>query len=172
MSYDTHQYEAQIAAHAGFDPVPTGLWPSLGDPRVTVIVPIASDSYLFEKAGLAKITVPMMAIGGTADTGTPYTWGSRPAYDYASSAHKTLVTFVGGEHFIVASCESMPWWSATPFYQWVCFDPVWDKDRSIDLVNHFSTAFLLAELKGDAAAAKALAPENVTFPGIQYETTD
>ena len=30
----------------------------------------------------------------------------------------------------------------------------------------------LAELKGDSEAAKALAPENVTFPGIQYETTE
>ena len=44
-------------------------------------------------------------------------------------------------------------------------------DRAHDLINHFVTAFLLAELKGDSEAAKALAPENVTFPGIQYETT-
>lgn len=163
--------EADLAARAGLDPMPEGLWPSFGDPRVTAILPLAGDAYLFDQAGLAQITVPMMAIGGTADTGTPYTWGSRPTYDYAASARKTLVTFVGGEHFIMASCDSMPWWSATPFYAWVCFDPVWDKDRSIDLINHFSTAFLLAELKGDAEAAAALAPENVAFPGIQYETT-
>ena len=163
--------EAELADRAGLDSMPAGLWPSFGDPRVTAILPMAGDAYLFDQAGLAKITVPMMAIGGTADTGTPYTWGSRPAYDYTSSAHKTLVTFIGGEHFIMASCVSMPWWSATPFYAWVCFDPVWDKDRSIDLVNHFSTAFLLAELKGDAAATAALAPANVAFPGIQYETT-
>ncbi len=39
--------------------------------------------------------------------------------------------------------------------------PVWDMDRAHDLINHFATAFLLAELKGDAEAAKALAPENV-----------
>lgn len=162
---------SEMAARAGLDPMPEGLWPSFGDPRVRAILPMAGDAYLFDQAGLAKITVPVMAIGGTADTGTPYTWGSRPTYEYAASAHKTLVTFTGGEHFIVTSCESMPWWVATPFYGWVCFDPVWDKARSIDLVNHFSTAFLLAELKGDAAAAAALAPENVAFPGIQYETT-
>ncbi len=163
--------EAEMAARAGLDPMPEGLWPSFGDPRVTAIVPMAGDSYLFDQAGLSKVTIPMMAIGGTADTGTPYAWGSRPAYDYASSARKTLVTFEGGEHFIMASCESMPWWSETPFYGWVCFDPVWDKDRSIDLVNHFTTAFLLAELKGDNEAATALEAENVNFPGIQYETT-
>ena len=60
--------EADMAARAGLDPMPQGLWPSFGDPRVTAIIPIAGDSYLFDKAGLAKITVPMMAIGGTADT--------------------------------------------------------------------------------------------------------
>ena len=45
-------------------------------------------------------------------------------------------------------------------------------DRAHDLTNHFMTAFLLAELKGDPEAAAALAPENVASPGIQYETTE
>ena len=164
--------EADMAARAGQDPMPKGLWPSFGDPRVTAIVPIAGDSYLFDKAGLSKITIPMMAIGGTADTGTPYGWGVKPSYDNASSAQKALVTLEGAEHMIVAtSCQNMPWISKTPLYLWVCFDPVWNKDRGLDLIHHLSTAFLLAELKGDAEAAKALAPGNVTFPGIKYETT-
>ena len=122
---------------------------------------MAGDSYLFDKAGLAKITVPMMAIGGTADTGTPYEWGSKPSYDNASSAKKALVTLEGAEHTITSSCKNMPWISETPFGPWICFDPVWDKDRGLDLIHHFSTAFLLDTLKGDAAAAQALAPENV-----------
>ncbi|MCE7985207.1 MAG: alpha/beta fold hydrolase [Caldilinea sp. CFX5] len=164
--------EADMATRAELDPMPEGLWPSFGDPRVTVIVPMASDSYLFDKAGLAKIMIPMMAIGGTADTGTPYDWGVRPAYDYASSARKTLVTLDGAEHTITTpTCENWPWMEETPFGPWFCFDPVWDKDRGLDLIHHFSTAFLLAELKDDAAAAKALAPTNVAFPGIQYATT-
>lgn len=164
--------EADMAALAELDPMPEGLWPSFGDPRVTAIVPMASDSYLFDKAGLVKITIPMMAIGGTADTGTPYEWGVRPAYDYAASARKTLVTLEGAEHTLFNTpCANTPWLQETPFYVWGCFDPVWDKDRGLDLIHHFATAFLLAELKGDSEAAKALAPENVTFPGIQYETT-
>ena len=44
-------------------------------------------------------------------------------------------------------------------------------DRAHDLIDHFITAFLLSVLKRDPAAAEALAPENVTFPGIYYETT-
>jgi predicted dienelactone hydrolase len=161
-------HEAEMAARAGLDPIPAGLWPSFGDPRVKAIVSLAGDSYLFDKAGLSKITIPLLAIGGTADTGTPFDWGAEPAYTYASSPRKALVEFVGGEHFLLATCDAMSWWSATPFYQWVCFDPVWDKTRSIDLINHFATAFLLAELKGDAQAAAALAPENVSFPGLKY----
>lgn len=44
-------------------------------------------------------------------------------------------------------------------------------DRAHDLINHFATAFLLAELYGDEDAATALAPEAVVFPGITYEAT-
>jgi predicted dienelactone hydrolase len=163
--------EGKMASRAGLDSVPKGLWPSLGDPRVKAIIPLAGDSYLFDKAGLAKITIPMMAIGGTADTSTPYDWGSKPSYDNASSAKKALVTLEGAEHTITGSCKNLPWLSETPFNLWICFDPVWDKDRGQDLINHFATAFLLDTLKGDAAAAAALAPKNVTFPGIKYETT-
>ena len=131
---------------------------------------MASDSYLFDKAGLAKITIPMLAIGGTADTGTPYDWGIKPAYDYVTSAKKALVTMDGAEHMVVgAPCENIPWFKSTPLYQWVCFDPVWNKDRALDLTHHFTTAFLLDTLKGDTAAHAALAPEAVSFPGIEYE---
>jgi predicted dienelactone hydrolase len=163
--------EADLAEQAGLDAVPEGLWPSLGDTRVTAIVPIAGDAYLFDEAGLASVTVPMMAIGGTADTGTPFDWGSRPTYDYASSVRKALVAFIGAEHMFVGTpCENMPWIAGTPFYEFICFDPVWDKGRALDLAHHFSTAFLLAELKSDADAAAALAPNSVVFPGIEYQT--
>jgi predicted dienelactone hydrolase len=152
--------------------MPEGLWPSFGDARVTAIIPMASDSYLFDQAGLSKISIPMMAIGGTADTGTPYDWGTKPAYDYASSAQKALVTFVGAEHTIVgAPCEDMAWLREHPAYVWFCFDPVWDKERALDLIHHFSTAFLLDTLKGDLDAHAALLPDAVNFPGIEYTTT-
>jgi predicted dienelactone hydrolase len=164
--------EADMAARAGFDPMPQGLWPSLGDPRVTAIIPMASDSYLFDTAGLAKITIPMMAMGGTADTGTPYLWGVKPAYDYASSPQKALVSFVGGEHLIFGTpCANQPWIVKLPAYGFFCFDPVWDKTRVLDLIDHFSTAFLLDTLKGDKAAHAALLPDAITFPGIEYTTT-
>ena len=164
--------EADMAARAGLDSVPEGMWPPFGDPRVSAIIPMAGDAFMFDKAGLSKITIPMMAIGGTADTGAPYDWGTKPSYEYASSARKALVAFVGAEHMLVSTpCESMPWTVDHPYYVLLCLDPVWDKDRALDLTHHFSTAFLLAELKADTDAAAALAPDSVAFPGIEYETT-
>jgi len=164
--------EADMAARAGLDPMPEGLWPSFGDPRVTAILPMAGDSYLFDQAGLSKITIPMMAMGGTADTGTPYDWGSKPSYDYAASEQKALVTFVGAEHMIFNTpCANQPWMSDHPAYGFFCFDPVWDKARVLDLIHHFSTAFLLDTLKGDEAAHAALLPDAVNFPGVDYATT-
>ena len=162
--------EEALAERAGLDGVSDGLWPSFGDARVTAIIPMAGDSYMFGKAGLAKITIPMMAIGGTADSLTPYEWGSKPAYDYASSEKKALVTFDGAEHaFMMGFYENMPWLPNTPFDTFAGFDAVWGRARSLDLTDHFVTAFMLAELKGDAEAAAALAPEAVSFPGIEYQ---
>ena len=123
--------EEAMATRAGLDSVPDGLWPSFGDSRVTAIVPIAGDAFLFDEAGLAKITVPMMAIGGTADTGTPFDWGPGPSYEFASSAHKALVAFDGAEHMFVGTpCDSIPWADELAYRDFFCYDPVWDKERA------------------------------------------
>ena len=79
--------------------------------------------------------------------------------------------FENADHMIFGNaCPSLPGHGGGRFLLRLP-DSVWDMDRANDLINHFATAFLLAELKGDAAAAKALAPKNVEFPGIKYETT-
>jgi hypothetical protein len=113
-----------------------------------------------------------MAIGGTADTGAPYEWGTKPSYEYASSAQKALVGFVGAEHmFMSTPCENMPWIAETPFQEMFCFDPAWEKNQALDLVHHLSTAFLLAVLESDESAHEALHPSVVTFDGVEYKTT-
>jgi predicted dienelactone hydrolase len=162
----------ELAELAGLDAVPEGNWPSFKDPRVTAIVPIAGDAYMFDAVGLGKISVPMMAIGGTADTGTPLDWGPQLAYDEVSSKRKSLVAFEGAEHMIAANaCEDMPWTEDFPYADGLCVDPAWDKHEALDLIRHFSTAFLLATLKDDADAARALAPESVAFDRVEYATT-
>ena len=164
-------HEEDMAQHAGLESMPEGLWPSMGDPRVKAIVPLAGDAYLFGEAGLAEVNVPMLAIGGTLDDATPYEWGTRFAYDNVSSQQKSLVTIESGNHYLFHEpCVDMPWLLEMGAFSF-CSDSVWDVDRAHDLVNHFSTAFLLDVLKGDEEAHTALMPENVSFPGITYETT-
>ncbi|MEZ4707841.1 MAG: alpha/beta fold hydrolase [Caldilineaceae bacterium] len=164
--------EAEMAARAGLDEIPADLWPSFGDPRVKAIIPLAGDSYLFDQAGLSQITVPMMAITGGADTGTPPEWGAKPAYTYAASEQKALVVLDGAEHMIFTTpCANQPWISEHPYYEYFCFDPAWEKTEALDLIHHFATAFLLDVLNGDKAAYAALLPEAGQFPNVAYETT-
>ncbi len=162
--------EQDMVTMAGLDAMPEGLWPALGDPRVDAIIPMASDSYLFDQAGLAEITMPMMAMGGTLDNGTPYAWGAGPAYQYAASATKALVAFEGGDHMIFGqTCSNMPYIEGVNFSYWFCMDSVWDKLRVHDLIHHFSTAFLLSQFYGDSDAAAALAADVAAFPGVTYQ---
>ncbi|MFN8374401.1 MAG: hypothetical protein U0694_16180 [Anaerolineae bacterium] len=106
------------------------------------------DSYLFDQAGLAAITIPVMAMGGTVDIATLYDWGAEPTYMYASSPQKILVGFENGNHMIFGgTCDEMRYIDGNLISYWFCMDDVWDKSRVLnDLINHLTTAFLLAEL--------------------------
>lgn len=164
--------EAAMAERAGLDGVPAGLWPSFGDERVTAIIPMAGDSYLFDEAGLAQITVPMLAITGGADTGTPVDWGAQPAYEYAASGEKGLIVLEGGEHMLfTTACENLPWISEHPYYEYFCTDPTWEKGAALDLIHYYSTAFLMTTLKGDGAARDMLLPDADTLDGVEYMST-
>ncbi len=164
-------FENDMVKWAGLESMPTGLWPSWGDKRIKSIVTMAGDSYLFDKAGLAEINIPVLAIGGTRDEATAYEWGVRPTYDNISSQQKALVTFENANHYMFLNdCSTAPWWSTKLGAYWFCSDSIWDMNRAHDLINHFTTAYLLDQLKGDKEAAKALAPDAVSFPGIKYES--
>jgi predicted dienelactone hydrolase len=47
--------EQDMATRAGYTSIPQGLWASFGDPRVKAIIPMAGDSYLFDKLGLTSV---------------------------------------------------------------------------------------------------------------------
>jgi hypothetical protein len=52
-----------------------------------------------------------------------------------------------------------------------CFDPVWDRQRAHDLIEHYTTAFLLDALHQDKDARAALLPGGTQAVGVLYETT-
>jgi predicted dienelactone hydrolase len=160
-----------IADLASLASVPPGLWPAWSDPRVDAVVSMAGDAAMFGKAGLAEMTVPVLAIGGTADTDSPFEWGTRLTYAHASSRRKVEVALEGAAHLIFAGdCDRV-----RRILQLVplgfCSDPAWDRSRAHDLVKHYVTAFLLSELNGDQAATAALAPalQHLTNVGYRAE---
>lgn len=162
--------ESELAASAGLPEMPEdGLFPAEFDPRVDAVVDMNGVSgYLFGERGLQEVQVPVLIIGSSADTTVNYQNNELLAFQNFTGT-KALVTFENAEHSVVQDgCAVRPIWielGVTMF----CTDPVWDMDRAHDLVNHFTTAFLLDELKGDEVAAAALAPDAVSFPGIRYE---
>jgi predicted dienelactone hydrolase len=164
--------EETLAALLGLNEVPEDLWPSVGDPRVDAIVPMApGNAVIFGPRGLAAIQVPALIMIGTLDANLPYESFGPPTYEAISGEPKALVTFHGGGHMLFTNaCSASPWMIEAGWW-FFCSDPVWDLDRSHDLTNHFVTAFLLDVLKGDAEAHAALLPDAVNFPGITYETT-
>jgi predicted dienelactone hydrolase len=160
---------ADMATLAGLDTIPDGLWPAWADLRVDAVVSMAGDAFFFGQAGLAKVDVPVMAIGGTKDEDSPYMWSTHSAYEYVSSPRKVRVALDGAEHMIFTGpCEKITWYLKF-FSDEFCADPGWDRGYAHNLVKHFTTAFLLSELKRDAAASETLAPEAVDFPSVTYD---
>lgn len=155
--------KAELAAKMGLESPPTGLWPQQADARVKAIVAMAGDAYLFGERGHAGVNVPVMMLGGTADTGTPWDWGSGLSYESVSSDHRFLVGFVDAEHFMpVASCDDMPFMAGFPdaLRNYICTDPAWAKQEGLDLVHHLTTAFLFHSLNNDKRATQSLDPKH------------
>jgi predicted dienelactone hydrolase len=153
----------EIAALLGLKTVPTGLWPPLNDPRVGAIIALAPDGDIWgaDYEGVAVVKVPALIMNGTKDTIVRPERAAYPIYQHLGSTQKGLIKLINADHEIFSdSCDTgIPWCAQ-------------ESDvHEHNLINHFATAFLLTELKGDQEAAKALLPENVSFPSIEYETT-
>ena len=166
---DTLDHQQALADLAGLDAVPDKLWPSWGDTRVDAIVGLAPAGELFGPDGVVGVTVPTMLMVGSMDRQVSPELSVDTAYEHLGSTDKALITFENADHMIYFwKCSDGPW--AVDFgAHWACSDPVWDMDRAHDLINHFTTAFLLDTLKGNNAAHAALAPDAVSFPGITYQ---
>jgi predicted dienelactone hydrolase len=159
-----------MADLAGLEAIPEGRWPSMRDDRVQAVIAMAGDAYLFDRAGLAEINIPVMAIGGTGDGDTPYLWGAHPTYEYTSSPEKARVGLEGADHMVfTGSCDRVSWIAAVVFSGF-CTDPAWDKAAAHILVRHLTTAFLLAELMQDADAAAALVQEAFEIDAVSYDS--
>lgn len=96
-----------MATLAQLPTVPEGLWPGWSEPTVDAVVSLAGDAYLFDRTGLAELDVPVLAIGGTADTDTPYTWGAEPTYALAGAPRRARAALEDAEHMVfTARCTT------------------------------------------------------------------
>jgi predicted dienelactone hydrolase len=162
-------HQQEIANLAGLESVPQGLWPSWSDPRIDAMVGFAPDGYAFGPNGLKSVTIPVMLVGGSDDHFNPAEYNVYQTYEFVGSSEKSQVVFDGANHLIFNNdCAAIPWAIDMGAY-WFCSDSVWDMNRAHDLINHFTTAFVLSMLKNDTEARAALAPDAVSFPGITYQ---
>jgi predicted dienelactone hydrolase len=166
---DILDFQRQLADLAGLEGVPEGLWPSWGDPRIDALVSLAGDAEHFGPEGLRDVNIPSMFVSGSSDMFNLPEFNTYQPFDYVGSTQKSMVILEGADHHVFHDqCSAMPSWVLDVGIYWYCSDPVWDMDRAHDLINHFTTAFLLDVLKGDKEAHAALAPDAVSFPGIEY----
>jgi predicted dienelactone hydrolase len=147
--------------------IPSGVWEPIRDSRIKAVVAMAPwNAPIFGREGLVAVQVPCLIIVGSAD---PVTVPERDAYlfyEYLGSPCKALVILENAGHFIfVDSCSDLQL-QFDLFH--ICSDPIWDMSRAHDLTNHMATAFLRATFHEDHQARKALAPDEVTFPGVIY----
>ena len=83
---------------------------------------------------------------------------------------RPIVALIGAEHMLfTGQCEQIRWYLKF-FSGEFCEDSNWEREYAHQITKHFSTAFLLAELQGDSTALVFLAPQDMEFEGVRYES--
>jgi hypothetical protein len=116
---------------------------------IVAIAPAGGAFGAFGAAGLADIKSPLLLIAGDHDLTVDYSTGARAYFDQAIHANRYLLTFLQGGHALglgIAPPEMRDdLWNQDWFE-----DPVWRKERLMNISLHFITAFLDRYVKDDA----------------------
>lgn len=152
-------YQQEIADYRGLKTIPEGKWPQISDPRIVAMIAMAPMGELWgaEYDSLASVKVPALIMTGSNDDVLPAEYAAYPVYEHLGSQKKSLVVFEQKDHLLF-------WGPNFNFSSGTVDD--------LDRIKHITTAFILAEVKGDKEAAKALSSANMKFPGVRFETTE
>jgi predicted dienelactone hydrolase len=131
---------------------------SVADARIRAAVaigPWGMPAGYWDSTGLAGIRTPTLFVAGSADEVSGYETGTRAIFKGAVNAERYLLTFVGAGHNagapIPAPIESYAYSDALKSYPFTHYaDPIWDTRRMNNILAHFVTAHLDAQLKGDS----------------------
>jgi hypothetical protein len=112
----------------------------------------------WDAEGLKGIDRPVLFVGGTADEVSDYDKGITALYRGAVNAERWLLTYEGANHNAGAPmpppAES---WHPVASLNFVPFehyaDAVWDSVKMNNVAQHFATAFLDWQLKGEEGKA-------------------
>lgn len=129
---------------------------ALPDPRVQTSIaigPWGMNTGFWDADGLAGIEIPMLFIAGSADDVSLYDEGVRAIWEGATSVDRALLTFDGAGHNAAAPmpapAESFYFNDALGFNVSEHYtDAVWDTVFMNNVAQHFVTAWLDTELKG------------------------
>jgi predicted dienelactone hydrolase len=177
IGYSMGGYGVLTDAGASLDPkgsvnfVPGGLMApyARGGPRaaelrvpdVKAVVAIAPAGISFNAwgaDGLSGVTAPLLIIGGDRDRTVGFAGGIRPVFDRAIHADRYLLVFQNGGHAIGMNGAPPTMRNSVWDMDWF-EDPVWRHDRIMAINQHMITAFLDAQVKGDASRLAYLTPD-------------
>jgi predicted dienelactone hydrolase len=106
-------------------------------------------------AGVRMLKQPTLLVAGDQDDISGYVDGTRSVWEAMSAAPRWLLTYENARHNIVQNAA--PAGLPAGFRAWEAIEePVWRRDRLLDINRHFVTAFLDARLRGEAASEKWL----------------
>ena len=130
---------------------------ALPDPRIKTAIaigPWGMNTGFWDAEGLAGIEIPMLFIAGSDDATSLYEEGIRAIWEGATGVDRALLTFEGGGHNTVAPIPAPE--ESYYFNERLGFnvsehynDPVWDTVFMNNVGQHFVTAWMDVELKGD-----------------------
>ncbi len=134
---------------------------NLPDARIKTAVafgPWGMNTGFWDAEGLAGVQIPMLFIAGSQDDVSLYEKGVRAIWENTTGVDRALLTYVNGGHNsgapMPAPQESFRDDDALGFNVSEHYtDPVWDTARMNNIAQHFVTAWLDLELKGDGEKA-------------------
>ncbi|MFN3765672.1 MAG: alpha/beta hydrolase family protein [Aliihoeflea sp.] len=127
------------------------------EPRIKAVVafaPWGRQRGFWDAEGMKGIETPIFYVAGSVDDVSGYEDGVKTLYEETVNAERYLLTFENANHNAAApmpapaeSWEFSEKLGFAPFDHYA--DPVWDTVRMNNIAQHFVTAFLGKELKGD-----------------------
>ena len=131
------------------------------DPRIKAVVALAPwggeaalasigvpDLSFWDAEGLAGLEVPTMFIVGSEDDVAGYEGGVKSLFEGAVNAERYMLVFENARHNVAPN--PVPAAAEARFEDYMHYaEPVWDRPRTNNIVQHFVTAFLGETLKGE-----------------------